>query len=194
MKELEDQDYELIKSHILDPDNSPLSPTKQEQLERVVAASKLLDKSPRLKYAADLLMAKFPDLKIAQAYRDVAIARRLFTSNSRMEYDFWVTWLLNDIAKTIENCRNSNPPDNATIAKCHANLLKALGEKPSDNIDPKLLQKNTFVIPIQINNTVMNIDMKKWAKLDPIIRQELTKALLGDAEITDVEAEDIMNS
>lgn len=193
-KQLEDQEYHLIKSHILDPDNSPLPVAQQRQLDRVKVASDLLDKSPRLKHTADILRHKFPGLSIAQAYRDVTIARRLFTSNTVQEYDFWISWILNDISKTIESCRSSNPPDNATIAKCHANLIKLLGEKPADNIDPKLIEKNTFIIPIQVNNTTLNIDMKKWSKLDANVRQELTRAILETGEISDAEAEEIMNS
>ena len=194
MKQIEDQEYELIKSHILDPDNSPLSPSHQEQLNRIRTASNLLDKSPRLKYAATMLTSKYPGLSIAQAYRDVAIARRLFTSNLSHEYDFWLTWILNDIAKTIEKCRESNPPDNATIAKCHANLIKLLGERPADNIDPKLLEKNNFVVAIQINNSLFNIDLKNLSKLEPSVRQEITRAILDSGEITDVEASEIMAS
>lgn len=193
-KQLEDQEYHLIKSHILDPDNSPLPVAQQRQLDRVKVASDLLDKSPRLKHTAEVLRVKFPGLSIAQAYRDVTIARRLFTSNSVQEYDFWITWILNDISKTIESCRSSNPPDNATISKCHANLIKLLGERPADGIDPKLIEKNTFIIPIQVNNTVLNIDMKKWSKLDANVRQELTRAILETGEISDAEAEEIMNS
>jgi len=193
-REIEDIEYHKIKQYILDPDNAELSPIQKNQLDRIKAASDILDNSPRLKHAADLLRFKFKDLSIAQAYRDVAIARRLFTSNNSHEYDFWHTWLLNDIASTIENCRKMNPPDNATIAKCHANLIKALGEKPGDNIDPKLLEKNTFIIPIQVNNTVLNLDMKEWMKLDPLLKQKLTNALYGTDEIDDVQTDEIMES
>jgi hypothetical protein len=193
-KKLEDQEYHLIKAHMLDPDNSPLPVAQQRQLDRVKVASDLLDKSPRLKHTAEILRHKFPGLSIAQAYRDVTIARRLFTSNTVQEYDFWISWVLNDITKTIESCRSCNPPDNATITKCHANLIKLLGEKPADNIDAKLIEKNTFVIPIMVNNVMVNIDLKKLTKLDPSVRQEITRAILETGEITDVEAEDIMNS
>lgn len=191
---LEDVEYEKIKEHILNPDSSPLDPQQQQQLNRVVAASKILDISPRVKYTVDILRAKFKGLSIAQAYRDVNFARRIFNSDHKFEWEFWHNWLLDDIAKTIERCRNMNPPDNATITKCHANLIKALGEKPTEGIDPALIEKNTFVIPIQINNTNVNIDMKKWLKLDPMLKDEFAKALYGNNEINDIQAEEIMNS
>lgn len=41
---LEDTKYELIKAHVLDPDNSPLSAEKQEMLDRVISATKCLIK------------------------------------------------------------------------------------------------------------------------------------------------------
>ena len=40
----------------------------------------------------------------------------------------------------------------------------------------------------------MNIDMKKWLKLDPLLKDEFAKALYGNNEIDDIQAEEIMNS
>lgn len=193
-REIEDIEYNKIKQFILDPDNAEISEIQRNQLKRIKTASEILDNSPRLKHAAELLLFKFNGLSIAQAYRDISIARRLFSSNNSHEYDFWHTWLLNDIARTIEACRNMNPPDNSTIAKCHANLIKALGEKPGDNIDPKLIEKNEFKFQLVVNNNTLNINMKDWIKLDPRLQQELTKALYGEGEVDEVQAAEIMES
>ena len=46
MKKLEDQKYEEIMAHILNPEKSPLSPALQIQLDRVLQASRLLDRHP----------------------------------------------------------------------------------------------------------------------------------------------------
>lgn len=193
---LEDVDYLRIKEHILNPESTSLIPQHQEQLERVQSATKILAENPIQKHAVQFLMAKHPGLSIAQAYRDVALAKRLFNLDQKFDYVFWHTWALNDVSLTIQECR-MHPNDEKFMkvrVLAQANLIKLLGEKPVDNIDPKLMEKNTFIIPIQVNNTVMNIDMRKWMKLDPAIKQEITKALYGSEEIDDVAAEEIMNS
>ena len=64
---LEDTKYEMIKAHVLDPDNSPLSPEKHELLERVISASKVLDKNPIQKQAVAIHQQKYPDISRAQA-------------------------------------------------------------------------------------------------------------------------------
>jgi len=193
-KQIEDIQFEEVKQFILDPENSSLTSSQKFQLDRIRRASKLLDDNPRLKHVVDKHHFNFPEISLRQAYTDVQIARRLFTTNNNHEYDFWHTWLLNDIVKTIELCRKKSPPDNATIAKCHANMIKALGEKPAKDIDARLIEKNQFIIPIQVNNNVLNIDMRDWMKLDPLIRQEFTKALYGTSEIDNDQAIEIMKS
>ena len=44
-KSLADQNYELIKQHILDPENSQLPENLRYQLDRIVSATKLLGKA-----------------------------------------------------------------------------------------------------------------------------------------------------
>ena len=46
MKALEDQDYETIKSYILEGNESTLPLRQREMLNRWVSASKLLEKNP----------------------------------------------------------------------------------------------------------------------------------------------------
>ena len=48
---LENLPSEIIKAHILDPENSTLTPEYQEMLNRAVSLTKLLDKHPIAKNA-----------------------------------------------------------------------------------------------------------------------------------------------
>ncbi len=194
-KSLEDNSYELIKAHILDPGSSPLSPEKQLQLERIIDASKILEKNPLQKQAVALYRAKYPDVGRTQAYEDIRIAVRLFNTLHTFDFDFWHSWLINDIVKNIERCRNLRTAKAfQVIASEHANLIKAIGDKPEEIVDPRRNEKHAFYILVQNNNTQVKLDINNLHKLPVNTLQELNRALFAGKEITDVEAEEILNT
>ncbi|KAF0198391.1 MAG: hypothetical protein FD166_1444 [Bacteroidetes bacterium] len=194
-KALEDTRYELIKAHILDPDSSPLSEEHQEIMERVISVAKILDKNPIQKQAIAIHQAKHPHLSKTQAYEDIRMAVKLFNTIHTFDFDFWQTWLINDIVKNIERCRNNGTPQAyRVIAMEHANLIKALGERPEEMDDPRRTEKHSFYVLVQNNNTTVKIDMNNLEKLPAGTLQELNKALFGGKEISDAEVEDIFKT
>jgi hypothetical protein len=187
---LEDQRYELIKSAIIDPDKCPLPEYLQPILDRTIQASKLLEKNPVLKNAVAILRVKYPGLSRAQAYEDCHRAQRLFNSTHTFNYEFWQFWLLQDIAEMIQKAKNQG--DLKAWAMGHKNLITALGEKPESEINPKLIESNPVIVQIKVHNEIINIDYNKFLKMPVEARKIITDAF--DREITDVEAEEIMNS
>ena len=192
---LEETKYEEIKAHVLDPDNSPLSPEKQRILERVISASKVLDKNPVQKHAVAIHQQKYPDISRSQAYEDLRLAVRLFNTLHTFDYDFWRNWLISDIVENIKTCRNSRTDkDRMTITKEHANLIKLIGEKPEELSDPKRNEKHEFYILIQNDNRQTKVNINNLKDLPEDALRELNRAIYGGNEITDVEAEEIMNT
>jgi hypothetical protein len=192
-KALEDFKYEAIKAHILDPENSPLPKADQDLMNRVLSMAKLLDRQPIQKNAVALHMAKYKDIGRSQAYEDCKFAMRLFNTIYTFEYEFWQTWLLNDIVRNIDRWRKSTESAaGRVIALEHSNLIKALGEKPVKDMDPKLVQEHTFLIPIQINNVTYTFDLQKFLDLPDGIRKKVSDALVTDIKESD--AEEIMKS
>ncbi len=194
-KALEDTRFELIKAHILEPDNSPLNPEQQEILDRVISIAKVLDKNPIQKQAVAIHQVKFPELSRSQAYEDLRLAMRLFNTIHTFDYDFWQTWTINDIVRNIERCRNNATPQAyRVIAMEHANLIKILGERPAELEDPRRTEKHSFYILVQNNNTSVKIDMNNLEKLPAGTLQELNRALFGGKEITEAEAEELFRT
>lgn len=194
-KALEDTRYEMIKAHILEPGSSPLTPEQQEILDRVISVARILDKNPLQKQAVAIHQAKYPNLSRSQAYEDTRLAVRLFNTIHTFDFDFWQTWLINDIVRNIEQCRNNGTPQAyKVIAMEHANLIKALGERPEELEDPKRTEKHAFYILVQNNNTTVKIDMNQLDKLPPGTLQELNKALFAGKEITDTEVDQLFKS
>lgn len=106
-RSLEEQKYELIRAHVLQLDESPLNQEQQLILDRIVSLSKVLDKNPVQKQAVSVHMAKFPDISRQHAYQDLRFATRLFNTFYTFDFDFWQTWLINDMLwnnlKIIQN-------------------------------------------------------------------------------------------
>jgi hypothetical protein len=194
-KALESQDYELIKAHIIGPDNSPLPEYQQDLLNRIVSASKILEKNPIVKNAVAILNVKYPHISRIQAYRDVALSKKLFNTFNTFDYDFWRSWLINDIISAINRCRDNNTPaDRRIMAMEHANLIKIIGVKPEELPDPQRNEKHNFYILIQNNKKEVKLNVNELDKIPVASKNELNKLLFGGAEIDDVEAEEIMQS
>ncbi len=189
-KALEDQNYELIKSAILDPDNTPLPDYLQPVLERTISAAKLLDKNPVQKNAVAILQAKYPRLSRAQAFEDCKRAMRLFNSIHTFDYDWWQHWLLQDIAEMIQKAKDQN--NLKAWAMGHKNLLAAIGERPETQLDSKLIEKHPITIAVQVNNQRVNIDYKDFLKMPAEARKVITDQLAP--EIDENQAIEIMKS
>ncbi len=71
-------------------------------------------------------------------------------------------------------------------------LLKAIGERPEVETDPKLVEKHTFIVQVNNNKQTVNLNLDKISKIPKEVRMELADGLF--TEIDDQEATEIMNS
>lgn len=196
-KALTDEKHEKIMAHILDPEHSPLPAELKDQLDRVVSVSKLLDNHKTIKNAVALHMSKYKEISRATAYRDIALARRVYNSTHEFDFDYYRMWLINDIIENIERCRNKNSESyqySRVIAMEHANLLKAIGEKPEELPDPKRQEKHNFFLMININGESVKVDFNKLHELPNATIRELNRILMGGREIDEQGAVEIMES
>lgn len=192
-KALEDQRYELIKAHILDPVNSQLPPDQQEQFNRVMSIAGTLDRYPIMKHAVAIHLKKYKSIKRSQAYADCELARRLFPTIHNNQYDFWQTWLINDISESIRRCKNyHNVKAERVIAALYNTLIKAIGEKPAKDIDPKLVEQHNFLMVFNINGVETKIDLMKFLELPAAARKKFTDAIVE--EIDDEDAAKIIET
>jgi hypothetical protein len=204
---LEDIQFEKVKQHIVDPGNSPLNPEQQIMLDRIVSAAKILDKNPVQKNAVLLHMKKYPEIGRTRAYMDVRMAVKLFNTLHEFDFDFWQTWMINDIITNINRARDlisdsGNDKQQGAllrvIAMEHANLIRAIGEKPKDLPDPRLTEKHQFYLLLQVNNGSttheVKIDHAKLKNLPQAALSELNRILFAGKEINEEQAQDIMDS
>lgn len=191
MKSLESLNHELIKAHILDPENSPLSQKHQKLLDRIVSAAKLLDKYPIRKHAIALHRGKFPEISKSQAYEDIKFAESVVYTKHTFDYDFWQNWIINGIIRNIEACKKINSLECIQIiAREHANLIKALGQKPAETNGTTRNEANQYYILIDLDNPISNnmgnVGIDELLKRPRRSIRELNKLLkdLGDGKKT----------
>ena len=89
----------LIKAHITDPEHSPLPEQLREQLDRIISMAKVLDKNPLIHKASTSIGSNTRRYAKRTAYNDANMAVRLFNTIHTFEYDFWQTWIINDIVR-----------------------------------------------------------------------------------------------
>lgn len=194
-KALENYHSEMIKAHILSPDDSPLPLAQQLLLDRAIAMAKILSKNPVVKNAIALHRRLHPEISLKTAYSDYHLSLRLFHSLQTFDFDSWNTFMLNDIILSIQKLRKHNTVAALkVIAIEHANLKKIVGDKPDDLADPMRNEQHQFYILVQNNTHQIKVDVSKLKDLPEGVLQKFNPSIWGGEEITETQAEEIMKS
>lgn len=143
-----DQTFTDIQQHMLDPVRFPLPEGMQDVFDRVVAAARLLDDYPEDRQCKKMLRAKFPNVTLAQLQKDVDLARELFKTQHKFDWDFWRQWRINDILKLLKRAKERD--DLKMWNEAHKTLQQIIGDKPEAIDDPRRMERNLFFI--QVNN------------------------------------------
>lgn len=170
---LEEQSYDLIQQHIIDPENSPLPEHLRVQCNRVLQIARLLDDYPNESHIINIMLAK-----------------ELFKTQHQFDWDFWYAWMIKDQIQLIRDCKLKGDLKQWNNAK--KVLHQMIGEKPASVEDPRRMEKNVFYI--QINSMGQKVDIPLNAIRN--LSQEEQKLLVDSmyTPIDDAQAEEIMNS
>jgi hypothetical protein len=98
--------------------------------------------------------------------------------------------MINNILKMIKAAMDAG--DLKAWAQGHANLIKAIGERPVDIVDPTILQQHNYYMTIVLDGNTSKIKLEDFLKLPVHHRTKLAKQLEND--IDEETAFEIMNS
>jgi hypothetical protein len=158
-----------------------------------ISIARILDTQPIDRNAVAIHLKKYKSIKRTQAYEDCRMAKKLFNTIHTNDYDFWQTWLINDIVNSIQRCkRYNNVKAERVIAGLYSNLIKALGEKPIQKLDPKLVEQHNFFLTVNLHGIPTNIDLMKFLALPEVHRKKIADAIIS--EVDETEAADLMNT
>lgn len=183
-----EEDFQAISSYYAGNTDVKLKEYQKEMLERWQVAHALLRKYPRKNICASVLRARFPNLSLYQAKCDINNAIKFWNKNEQIDREFIEKWFVDRLLSELSSPNASKE----CTAKNLATLQKYLATAPPIEIDPKLMEKNQIYIQFNFNGQIQNFAEKDLMKI-PIEKREKLLANIPH-EITDIEAEEIINS
>jgi hypothetical protein len=183
--------YDRIYAHYIYPEEIELTKKEKELRERWSFAWTTLLNERVTGEVVEMLVNEY-DISIAQAYRDLKIAKKLFgdvnESTKQAERNF-----LSELAlitfREAANARNFNQ-----MNKAITNLikLKGLDQDEPDNYDEESMKSHNYYMVFNINGEQTKLDV---SELDTMSRDNKIKLQqILEHDITDVESVEILKS
>lgn len=190
VRTIDEERFETIRNHLLDPQMYPLQTKEEEQqLRRVQQAALLMQDYPNEAHVVTLML-QCHRVSRTQIRRDIALAKELFKTDFEFDWEFWRAWQIKDQLELIREAKLKGDLREWNNAK---KLLRELiGEKPEAGEDPRRMERNVFYIQ------VLNADGRTvQLPLDKLrFSGENVATLIEEMNnpITEAQAEEIMNS
>jgi len=180
--------YSLISEHYASGKQDELPDYAKKVLERWQDADRILMKFPQKSVAARKLIAKYPEISVRQAQNDINDACKFWNLNNPTDKCFLQRFLINHITSSIVN---PSVPF-AIKAKYAATLERLQSAIGDEQIDPKLMEKNTVNIQFNFNQNNIVFSEQELNTIPLPIRQKLLA--LTQNTITEAEAVEIINT
>ena len=181
--------HDIIQAYILDPENNPLPANLKPQFDRVIAAARLLDDYPEDNHILKLLREKYNASEMTLR-RDIALAKQLYKTKHRFDWEFWHIWQIRDQLELIHRCKESKNLKEWNNAK--KVLQKIIGDKPEGIEDPNRMAKNQFFIQVNIGGELQYKPLQEVQELKPSEVQEIIQ--LMQKPIDEAEAAEMMDT
>ncbi len=190
VRTIDEERFETIRNHLLDPQMYPLQTKEEEQqLRRVQQAALLMQDYPNEAHVVTLML-QCHRVSRTQIRRDIALAKELFKTDFEFDWDFWRAWQIKDQLELIREAKLKGDLREWNNAK---KLLRELiGEKPEAGEDPRRMERNVFYI--QVVNADGRTAQLPLDKLRSSGEDVATLIEVMNNPITDAQAEEIMNS
>jgi hypothetical protein len=190
VRTIDEERFETIRNHLLDPQMYPLQTKEEEQqLRRVQQAALLMQDYPNEAHVVTLML-QCHRVSRTQIRRDIALAKELFKTDFEFDWEFWRAWQIKDQLELIREAKLKGDLREWNNAK---KLLRELiGEKPEAGEDPRRMERNVFYIQvINADGRIVQLPLDKLR-----FSGEDVATLIEEMNnpITEAQAEEIMNS
>ncbi len=190
VRTIDEERFETLQKHILDPKAYPLQTKEEEQqLQRIHQAAVLMQDYPNEAHVINLML-QCHRVSRTQIRRDIALAKELFKTDFTFDWDFWRTWQIKDQLELIREAKLKGDLREWNNAK--KLLHDIIGEKPEGGEDPRRMERNVFYVQIiNANGQPVRVPLDKLRFSGEDVAT-LIDAM--DSPIDDAQAEEIMNS
>lgn len=177
LQSVSDLNFEVVREYLNGGISVALSEEHKRMLDICLDCYSLLKKYPQRNICIRRLMIQ-QKLAYNTAAKYVDFARNTWGSYVDLRRDFLETFF---IEKLLEEISDSDASE-ASRAKNLATLQRHLESMPEQKVDPKLMEKNTVNLQININGRMILLPEKLLDRIPMDVRQDFLSALSGEVD------------
>lgn len=177
LESVNDLNFEVVKSYLNGGVSGVLSDEHKRMLDICLDCYAMLKKYPQRNVCISRLMVQ-QGLSYNTAAKYVDFARNTWGSYVDLKRDFLETFF---VEKLLEEISDKDASE-ASRAKNLATLQKHLENMPEQRVDPKLMEKNTVLIQVNINGRMIPLPERLLERIPMDVRQEFLSALSGGVD------------
>lgn len=187
LESVSDANFEVVREYINTGNSRALDEEHKRMLDICVFCYGLLRDFPQRNVCIRKLMAA-KNMPFTTAARYVDFTRQTWGNYVDYRREFLEVFFLEKLMAEIA----SPDASEAVRAKNLATLQKYLDNRPADNIDPKLMEKNTVNIQVNLGTKSFVLNQSMLAALPLEVRQQILAAI--DDTVDDAGAEALLES
>lgn len=187
LESVSDANFEVVREYINTGNSRALDEEHKRMLDICVFCYGLLRDFPQRNVCIRKLMAA-KNMPFTTAARYVDFTRQTWGNYVDYRREFLEVFFLEKLMAEIA----SPDASEAVRAKNLATLQKYLDNRPADNIDPKLMEKNTVNIQVNLGTKSFVLNQAMLAALPVAVRQQILAAI--DDTVDDAGAEALLES
>ena len=187
LESISDANFEAVRDYINTGNSRALNDEHKHMLDICVFCYGLLRDFPQRNVCIRKLMAA-KGLPYTTAARYVDFTRQTWGNYVAYRREFLEVFFLEKLMAEI----SSPDASEAVRSKNLATLQKYLDNRPADNIDPKLMEKNTVNIQVNLGAKHFVLNQSMLAALPVAVRQQILAAI--DDTVDDAGAEALLES
>ena len=182
-----DLNFDVVKEYLNNGASKTLSAEHQRMVDICLDVYQMLKKYPQRNICINRLMVQ-QGLSRPTATKYVDFARATWGNYVDLKREFLETFFLEKLLQEISD------PDASEAAKAKnlATLQKHLEAMPEQQVDPKLMEKNTVYIQVNIGGRSVPLSEEDLEQIPMAVRQKLLASLGGN--IDDQEAVRLLES
>lgn len=182
-----DLNFDVVKEYLNNGASKTLSAEHQRMVDICLDVYQMLKKYPQRNICINRLRVQ-QGLTYPTAAKYVDFARATWGNYVDLKREFLETFFLEKLLQEISD------PDASEAAKAKnlATLQKHLEAMPEQQVDPKLMEKNTVYIQVNIGGRSVPLSEEDLEQIPMAVRQKLLASLSGN--IDDQEAVGLLES
>lgn len=187
LESVNDLNFDVVKEYLNCGTSKALSAEHQRMLDICLDCYQMLKKYPQRNICIRRLQVQW-ELSYITAAKYVDFARASWGNYVDLKREFLETFFVEKLLHEISD------PDASEAAKAKnlATLQKHLEAMPEQQVDPKLMEKNTVYIQVNINGQSVPLSEEDLEQIPMAVRQKLLSSLGGN--IDDQEAIRLLES